>query len=103
MEDTEHLRQYAATGSEDDFSALVQGYLPLVYSAALRRVGGDAHRAEDVAQLVFTALARNARALVGHPDLTGWLFTTTRFLAAKTVRGEQRRQSREQEASRLHE
>ena len=43
--------------------------------AALRRVGGDVHRAQDVTQLVFTALAHNAAALKRHPDLVGWLFT----------------------------
>ena len=103
MDDAEHLRHYAATGSEDAFAAVVQRYLPLVYAAGLRRVGGDVHRAEDVAQLVFTALARNAAALARHPDLTGWLFTTTRFLAAKAVRGERRRRSREKAAGIVHE
>lgn len=100
--ETEHLRDYATTGAQDAFAAVVQRYLPLVYAAAWRRVGGDAHLAQDVAQLVFTALARNAGALARHPDLTGWLFTTTRFIAAKTVRGERRRQVREQVASLTH-
>jgi RNA polymerase sigma factor (sigma-70 family) len=102
MDDADSLRRYAADRSEDAFSALVQRYLPLVYAAALRRVGGDTHRAQDVAQSVFIALARNARALATHPDLTGWLFTTTRFLATKAVRTERRRQTREQEASLDH-
>lgn len=94
-DDTAQLRLYVTTGAQDAFAALVQRTIPLVYSAALRRVGGDTHRAEDVTQLVFTALARNARALADHPDLTGWLFTTTRFIAAKTLRHEQRRSARE--------
>ena len=80
------LLLYARTHSEDAFTELVQRYLPLVYASALRRVGGDAHRAEDVTQMVFVALARNASSLSRHPNLTGWLFTTTRFLAAKTLR-----------------
>jgi RNA polymerase sigma factor (sigma-70 family) len=96
------LRDYAATASEDAFTSLVQRFLPLVYGAAMRRVGGDVHRAQDVSQLVFTALARNAKALASHPDLTGWLFTTTRFLAAKVVRAEQRRQVREAAAVLTH-
>ena len=37
---------------------LVERYLPLVYSAALRQVGGNRQMAEDVAQHVFTELAR---------------------------------------------
>jgi RNA polymerase sigma factor (sigma-70 family) len=94
----DQLLLYARTRSEDAFAELVQRYLPLVYASALRRVGGDAHRAEDVTQMVFVALARNASSLSRHPNLTGWLFTTTRFLAAKTLRTERRRQTREQEA-----
>lgn len=98
--DSEPLQQYAATRAEDAFALVVQRHLPLVYAAALRRVGGDAHRAQDVAQLVFTTVARKAAALARHPDFTGWLFTTTRNLAAKTLRGERRRQRREQAAVR---
>jgi RNA polymerase sigma factor (sigma-70 family) len=98
-DDAADLRHYAESGSEEAFAAIVQRTLPLVFHAALRRVGGDVHRAEDVTQLVFTALARNASSLARRPDLTGWLFTTTRFLAAKSVRGERRRQFREQAAA----
>ncbi|MEO5958775.1 MAG: RNA polymerase sigma factor, partial [Opitutaceae bacterium] len=103
MDDTDSLRRYAAHGSEDAFAALVQRYLPVVYASALRRMGGDIHGAQDVAQSVFVALARNARALATHPDLTGWLFTTTRFLAAKAIRSERRRQAREQEVFLAHD
>src|SRR5262245_49058974 len=98
-DDTGQLSDYAASGSEAAFTAVVQRYLPLVYGAALRRLGGDTHRAQDVAQMTFATLARNARQLATHPDLVGWLFTTTRYLASKTVRGEQRRRSRELQAS----
>lgn len=102
-DEADQLRRYAATGSEDAFAALVQRHIPLVYQAARRRLGGDAHAAQDVAQAVFVALARNAKSLVSHPDLTGWLFVTTRFLAAKTIRTEKRRRIREETASREEE
>lgn len=95
MHDSALLRRYVDTGSDDAFAALVQSYLPLVYGAALRRVGGDAHLAQDVAQLAFVALAREAPRLRQHPDLAGWLFTSTRFLAANAVRAERRRRARE--------
>jgi RNA polymerase sigma factor (sigma-70 family) len=102
-DDIDQLRQYASSGSEDAFSAVVGRNLSLVYAAALRRVGGDVQRAEDVTQLVFTALARNASTLAKHPDLAGWLFKTTRFLAGKAIRGERRRQSRDHEAGTSHD
>ena len=54
--------------------------------------------AEDLTQAVFTELAHSAPRLVRHTALTGWLYTTTRFLAAKARRAEQRRHAREQEA-----
>ena len=52
--DSELLRRYAGTHSEEVFAELVQRHVNLVYSAALQQVNGDAHLAQDVAQMVFT-------------------------------------------------
>lgn len=95
--DAELLRRYAEEKSEDAFAELVRRHLNLVYFAALRQVG-DSHRAEDVAQAVFTDLARKAAALWRRPVLASWLHTSTRFAAAKARRTEQRRQRHELEA-----
>lgn len=100
-DDTELLRRYADENAQEAFAELVRRHLDFVYSAALRQLNGDAHLAADAAQLVFTDLARKAGALAGHRVLAGWLFTSTRFAAAKLVRGEQRRRGREQEAFRM--
>ena len=74
---------------------LVKRHLNLVYSAALRQVNGDGHLAKDVAQSVFTDLARKARSLSRRENLSGWLYTSTHFAAAKLIRGENRRRDRE--------
>ncbi len=92
------LADYARNGSEEAFRELVTRYLSLVYSAAIRLVGGDAHLAQDVAQAVFVDLARKARTLPGDVRLGGWLHRDTCFVAAKTMRSERRRQSRERHA-----
>ena len=96
-DDAELLRRYAESGSEEAFAELVRRHLGLVYHAALRQTDGDAHRAQDVAQEVFTSLARKARALAQRPTLAGWLHTSTRYAALQAVRTERRRQNREQE------
>lgn len=101
-DDAELLRLYARDHSEDAFAELVRRHLNLVYSAALRQVNGDTHLASDAAQLVFVDLARKARVLTGHRLLTGWLFTSTRFAAAKLVRAEQRRRQRERNSDTMH-
>src|SRR2546427_5613099 len=44
------MSEYVRTGSEPAFRELVARYLDLVYSSALRLVGGDAQFAEDVSQ-----------------------------------------------------
>jgi RNA polymerase sigma factor (sigma-70 family) len=99
--DADLLRAYAHHGDETAFAALVRRHLDLVHSAALRQVNGDAHLAADVTQAVFVALARKAGAVAGERGgvLAGWLFTSTRFAAAKAVRGERRRAVREQTAA----
>src|SRR4051812_26214927 len=102
-DDAELLRRYAEEAADDAFAELVRRHVNLVYSAALRQVNGDAHLAADVTQLVFTDLARKAAFLVKHRVLAGWLFTSTRFAAAKLVRGERRRQAREQESQLMPE
>ena len=103
MNDSELLQRYADTGCETAFTELVNRHLNLVYSAAMRQVGGDAHLAQDVAQSVFIDMARKAGSLATRPVLTGWLYTSTRYAAAKIVRAEQRRHAREQEAYAMQE
>jgi len=101
--DSDLLRSYSDEKSEEAFAELVRRHVDLVYSAALRQVNGDAHLAQDVAQMVFTELSRKARQLSLRPVLTGWLYTCAHFCAAKAVRSERRRHSREQEAQAMHE
>jgi RNA polymerase sigma factor (sigma-70 family) len=102
-DDSELLCAYAETRSEAAFAELVRRHLDLVYSAVLRRVGGDTHLAEDVSQKVFVGLARQARSLRGRAVLAGWLYTASRFAAAEVVRGERRRRAREQEVFAMNE
>jgi RNA polymerase sigma factor (sigma-70 family) len=101
--DGELLGRYAETKSEEAFEELVRRHIDLVYSAALRQVNGDAALAQDVAQTVFANLAHKAAFLSRRPVLAGWLYTSTRFAAANSVRTEHRRRTREQEAQAMHE
>lgn len=102
-DDAELLRRYAEERSEPAFAELVSRHLGFVYAAALRQLGGSVHRAEEVTQTVFIDLARKAAILAGRAEIVGWLYTSTHYAAAKLKRGEQRRQSREQEAHAMNE
>ncbi|HEY3863636.1 MAG TPA: sigma-70 family RNA polymerase sigma factor [Verrucomicrobiae bacterium] len=97
-DDATWLREYAENGSDRAFSALVQRYFNLVYSAALRLGQGDAALAQDVAQSVFTDFACKARSLPRDVLLGGWLYKHTCFAAASAIRKERRRQARERQA-----
>lgn len=100
--DAELLRRFAEDRSEAAFTELVHRYLGLVHGAALRRVGGDTHAADDIAQQVFVALARKAPALRDHESLAGWLYVGTHHATAALVRREQRRKQREATAHSMH-
>ncbi len=92
------LAEYVTKGSEAAFRELVARYINLVYSTALRLVGGDTQLAEDVTQTVFISLARKARGLSSEVMLGGWLHQHTYHVATRAVRSERRRLSREREA-----
>jgi RNA polymerase sigma factor (sigma-70 family) len=95
--DMELLQDYCRHNSESAFAEVVQRHINLVYSVALRHVGITAH-AEEITQAVFIILARKAAGLRRETLLEGWLYETARLTALSFMRGERRRQFREQEA-----
>ena len=103
MNDADLLRRFVEEHHEEAFSELVRRRIDLVYAAALRQLGGDAHRAQDITQQVFIDLARKARTLTSHPSLLAWLYTSTHYAARKFVRTENRRQRREEEAHAMNQ
>jgi RNA polymerase sigma factor (sigma-70 family) len=92
--DHELLRCYADHGCDEAFAELVRRHLNLVWAAA-RRVTHNSELARDVAQLVFTDLARKARTLPPETVIAGWLHRAAYLAAAKQIRGEVRRSQRE--------
>jgi RNA polymerase sigma factor (sigma-70 family) len=99
--DAQLLRAYAEAGQETAFREIVTRHTDLVYSAALRQVNSPA-LARDLAQGVFTDLARKARPLseklAGGSSLVGWLYRSTRFAALKHIRDDRRRITHERQA-----
>ncbi|HXQ79725.1 MAG TPA: TonB family protein [Opitutaceae bacterium] len=98
-DDAELLRRYAADRSEADVAELVRRHVDLVYSAALRQVGGDHHQAQEVTQMVFIDLTRKAAALARHPVLQAWLHRSTCLAARSIRRGQGRRMKYERAAA----
>ena len=102
-DDIELLGRYARKQDEEAFGEIVQRHLPLVYGTALRKLCGDEASARDVAQVVFSDLARKGGTLSGQRSLEAWLHKSTCFAASKFVRTEQRRRIREEEAMKMTE
>ena len=97
FDDITLLKQFADSHSEAAFAVLVERYVHLVYSAALRQTGNPSH-AEEITQAVFIILTQKAKSLGPRTILSGWLYQTARLTAANFLRSEIRRQQREQEA-----
>jgi RNA polymerase sigma factor (sigma-70 family) len=98
--DAHLLREYAEKGNEAAFRELVHRHTNLVYSAAWRQVASP-DIASDVAQSVFTDLARKAGSLArtwnDDASVLAWLYRSTRFAALKFLRDDQRRQAHERQ------
>ena len=99
--DIQLLRDYAGRGDEAAFRVIVARHADLVYSAAVRELGSS-DLAGDVAQIVFSDLARKARPLAGqlakNVSRVGWLYRGTRFESLNQWRADHRRLAREREA-----
>jgi RNA polymerase sigma factor (sigma-70 family) len=94
------LREYAEKGNEAAFREIVLRHTDLIYSAALRQVNSP-DLAGDVAQRVFTDLARKCRSvsrtLNENASVLGWLYRSTRFAALNLLRDDRRRQAHERQ------
>jgi RNA polymerase sigma factor (sigma-70 family) len=95
--DLELLDSYAHGTGDDAFAEIVRRHLNLVYGAALRQVRSP-QLAEEVAQCVFLELARQASHLSPDTILAAWLYKVTHRISLNFLRGEIRRQVREQTA-----
>ncbi|MBC8003179.1 MAG: sigma-70 family RNA polymerase sigma factor [Opitutaceae bacterium] len=99
--DLQLLARYTRDNAEDAFTEIVRRHLDLVHSAGFRQVRSS-QLAEEVAQSVFTDLARHAARLKPDTIVTAWLYQVTRRTAIDVVRGEARRQLREQIATEMN-
>ena len=96
-QDRASLEAYSREGCEKAFAELVQRNIDLVWGAAFR-VCGDSELARDVAQTVFTDLARKARFFPSAATVPGWLYRAALMAARKAIRNNARRSRREKEA-----
>src|SRR5262245_4793018 len=101
-DDQEHLLDYQCTRSEAAFEKIVQRYLSLVYSAALRQAGDQPHLVQDIVQRVFIDFASEAVRLKSEIKVGGWLHRHTCFVARLTLRSERRRNLREEKAEQMN-
>jgi RNA polymerase sigma factor (sigma-70 family) len=100
MTDSEHLKAYAESNSDEAFSNLVHAHMELVYSAALRQ-DRDPHLADDVTQAVFIILSRKAKVLKPDTILPAWLLRTTRYAAMNARLLRARREKHERKAAEM--
>ncbi len=93
-DDADLLREFAASHSQLAFRTVVERYQDMVFGTARRRLGDD-QSAFDVAQNVFTALAKKAPWLSARSSVGGWLYKSTLMEAARRQRDDLRRYKRE--------
>lgn len=96
--DANLLQRYATTRDATAFAELARRYRSMVFSVG-RRVTGNAHDAEDVAQGCFIQLAAQAGQV--SVSLPGWLHTAAVRIGSNINRDAVRRRKREQARAEL--
>jgi RNA polymerase sigma factor (sigma-70 family) len=101
--DLELLRRFVHGSSQEAFAELVRRHIAWVSAAARRRVGGDAHLADEVAQAVFILLAKKSKSLAAARDVTlsPWLFQALRYCSLEALRTRRRQVTRDQQAGEI--
>jgi RNA polymerase sigma factor (sigma-70 family) len=90
----ERFRSGQPEEAEAAFALLVERHAPMVMQVC-RRMLGDRHDAEDVAQAAFLVLARQAHSIRQMDSVASWLYGVARRIAARARRDAKRRRSRE--------
>ena len=98
MDDWELLERFRSLRCHDAFAELVRRHAGFVYATCRRRLGGDAHLAEDVAQAVFLLLSRRPPQRAGSAALAGWLYQTAVYACHNAMRARHTRQRYERDA-----
>jgi RNA polymerase sigma factor (sigma-70 family) len=95
------LQRYVQGGSTEALNELARRHLPMVHAVAMRQVN-DAHLAEEVAQVVFMLLMRQAAKLSANVVIGGWLFNAARLTAMNMRRKDWRRREHEETAASMN-
>ena len=98
--DFELLREFVPCGNQATFADVVRRHVDLVFGTAMRKVQ-DEGAAQEVAQNVFSALAKKAWQFAPDDSLPAWLYRTALLEAQEWLRGELRRRRREETAAEL--
>jgi len=98
-DDQRLLKEYLEKGSRNALQELIQRYLVLVHSSALRQVR-DPNLAEDVTQAAFLVLTQKARTIRDGVAIGGWLLSVTRCVVATVMRKQTIKKKHEQLAAR---
>jgi RNA polymerase sigma factor (sigma-70 family) len=104
MDDWDLIQTYrgsAPDASERAFAEIVRRHVNLVYSAALRCLGGNRALAEDITQKTFALLAARAEQFNSRVALVSWLYKTACNFSRDALRSENRRRTRELEATQM--
>ena len=96
--DQDLLQRFADSQDEGAFTVLVERHQALVVSVC-RRVLGNSHDAEDVAQSVFFILAKKAGSIAAPRSLAPWLHRVATDMARNAWNARRAREHHQQQAA----
>jgi RNA polymerase sigma-70 factor, ECF subfamily len=91
MQTDDQLMQEIALGKNKAFVTLFERHSGKVLGYAMRLMGGDRARAEDISQMVWMKIIKAAPAYKSTSNFSAWLLTIVRHTSFNEMRGSKRR------------
>lgn len=87
QQDSFLIHEFLSHNSQKDMECFIARHYSMIYARSLRTCGRH-ELAEEISQNVIVLFFKKIHQLKNHPNMAGWFYTTTKYVAINTIKSE---------------